>query len=401
MNKVYQLKSPILNYDWGDKQALFNLFAIENPQNLPQAEIWMGAHSKAPSEVLLENDSISLLEFIDRDPVACLGQKAATEFANKLPFLFKVLAAGKPLSIQSHPNLSQAKAGYDAEEQLAIPLDAFERNYKDDNHKPELICALTQFEALNGFRRIEQIIALFELIDTPLLVKPLAQLKASQDKAGLKEFYRWLMSLSQKDSLVLTQAAVVAAKLQADNKAYQTLDYLNEFYPNDIGILCALLLNVITLSPGEAMYLEAGEYHAYLSGVGMEIMANSDNVLRGGLTSKHVDKAELLKVLSFNYGDLDILTAQSTAQDAEKEYRTPAREFSLSVINLEASQNVDCQVTSVEILFCSRGKGELFCSGNTLPIEKGHSYLVPASVGQYSVIGDVQIFRSRIPQHLS
>ncbi len=398
MNNIFPLQNDIQNYGWGDKTALNELFGIENPSNEPQAEIWMGAHPKAPSTVVQGDVKTSLFEAIKASPVTILGENVAQDFNNQLPFLFKVLNAGEPLSIQSHPSLAQAKVGFELENKAGIALDAFNRNYKDDNHKPELICALTPFKAMNGFRQISHLIALLEQIDSDILAIALTEFKQNATTEGLKHFYTWMMNLAGDDVLALTNAAISTAQNNEDDLAFATLLYLNSFYPNDIGIMCAIMLNVVELQPGQAMYLDAGELHAYLKGVGMEIMANSDNVLRGGLTPKHVDVPELLSTLSFNHGDVDILTPNATDNCCERMYATPVSEFDFSVIELACDCQCTYPVNSVEILFCAQGGGTITSELGSQDIKVGQSFIVPANVNAYQLSGEMKVFKASVPQ---
>jgi len=219
----------------------------------------------------------------------------------RLPFLFKVLASAKPLSIQAHPNRAQARQGFARENELGIPLDAPNRNYKDDNHKPEIICALTPFWALIGFRKIEEMIDLLERLQIHSLEKEIDILRAQPNSAGLKDFFRAVMTLDKQSKEEAVGEALVSAEARADEDPVSSwMIKLHQEYPGDIGVLSTVLLNLIRLEPGDALYQSAGELHAYLEGVGMELMANSDNVLRGGLTPKHVDVPELLNTLNFS-----------------------------------------------------------------------------------------------------
>ena len=397
MTKIYELENIIQDYAWGDKNALKELFGIENPDSKPQAEIWMGAHPKAPSMVIDGGNRISLIDFVDNDPDSVLGGKVSADFSGKLPFLFKVLCAGEPLSIQSHPSLEQAKIGYAKDDAAGIDLSAFNRNYKDDNHKPELICALTPFKAMNGFREISEIIALLEELNLDSVKEALAELTANPNKEGLKKFYTWMMSLEKSDVMALTAEAITACEGKKGNQAFDTLIFLNTFYANDIGIMCAIMLNVVDLEPGQAMYLDAGELHAYIQGTGMEIMANSDNVLRGGLTPKYVDVPELLSTLSFNSGKVKILTPQPTSLACESMYSTPVPEFDFSVIEVSGNEFVSATERTVEILFCGKGKGIITVDGSDVVLSPGKSYLVPASVSYYSITGDVTVFKGNVP----
>lgn len=397
MGKVFELENIIQDYAWGDRYAFNKLFGVENPNNGPQAEIWMGAHPKAPS-ILIDGDKrIPFSEYIANDPAGVLGEKVAKRFSNQLPFLFKVLAAGKPLSIQSHPTLEQAKIGFEKDNAAGIPLKAFNRNYKDKNHKPELIYALTKFKVLDGFRRVEVIIDLLEKIDIPMVREPLELFKLSPNRDGLIEFYTWMMNLSADEVITLTNDAVSYGQKHVGELPFDTLLQLNSFYPNDIGIMCAIMLNVVVLEPGQAMFIRAGVLHAYIEGTGMEVMANSDNVLRGGLTTKYIDVPELLSTLSFYTGDVKILPPQPAEREWETLYHTHAKEFDFSVIEPKGNTFYSGHNRSVEILFCGKGKGEMVVDDLRMGITVGQSFLVPASVEGYSISGDVTVYKACVP----
>lgn len=397
---VLPLENPIKNYKWGSKTAIAELLGVPNEKGEPQAELWMGMHPMAPSAVVLDGEKISLSDIIQRNPEKMLGSKTSKEFSGKLPFLFKILAAGDPLSIQAHPNLEQAKAGYARENEAGIAADAFKRSYKDDNHKPEIICALTPYWAMNGFRGLPDMLKLFEKINISALKPLLDELKKSPDKTGLKKFFSSLMQMGQaeKEKTVL-QAVRFAEACKEEDPVYTWIKTLNQYYPGDIGVLSPILLNLVQLQPGEAMYLPAGELHAYLKGVGVELMANSDNVLRGGLTPKHIDIPELLKVLTFHSGDVRILKPVPIS-GAESVYQAPAKEFRLSVINLEG--NGPCSITDnrqASILICTEGSTELTCGkdGIKASLEKGESLFVPASVQVYSLSGKGTVYKAAVP----
>ncbi len=290
MRTIKLLKNTIQKYAWGSPTAIPELLGEQNPSHEPRAELWMGAHPKAPSFVNFDGQWLSLTELIAKYPQEILGNDVALAFNNKLPYLFKVLAAAKPLSIQAHPSLNQAKEGFERENDRGIALDAPNRNYKDDNHKPECICALSPFWAMYGFRNIPDILALMGKNCPVGLAGELDLLKKQPDSRGLKRFFTDLMTMdSQRQKRVVDEAVQNANQYSDEDFAFHWMTRLADEYPTDIGILAPLLLNLIELKPGEALFLPAGEFHAYLEGVGMELMANSDNVLRGGLTAKHID----------------------------------------------------------------------------------------------------------------
>ena len=400
-DKPLRLKNRIQEYDWGSRTAIRSLLGLSVPGGKPIAEIWMGAHPKAPSEVEINGIKRSLDKLIAEDPVSILGKKVVDKFSHELPFLFKVIAAEKPLSIQVHPNKDQAISGFNKENALGIPLSAPERNYKDKNHKPEILCAITKFEALKGFRKIEEMILLMERVVPSVLKRDLAALKERQDFYGLRSFYTSIMKMDEDKKTIAIRELVDKAKLYQDvDPAYSLVLKLNEIFPMDIGVFSPLVLNRITLGVGEAIYLPAGELHAYISGVGVELMANSDNVLRGGLTHKHVDVDELLNIVKFNYGPAQIITPID-ARDCEAIYTAPAEEFILSVIKLENGKNFISldENRPAEIMILIDGEAEIrdVKKGNILKLKKGDSILIPSAMPQYIISGVATIYKASVP----
>jgi mannose-6-phosphate isomerase len=289
---VLALEGTIRPYEWGSPTAIPELLGVE-PDGAPAAELWFGAHPDDPSGV--PEHGRDLAAMIADDPAGILGEQVVDRFGPRLPFLLKVLAADKALSIQVHPTLEQAQAGFAAEEAAGIPRDAPERNYRDPNHKPELICALTPFEALCGFRPIEQTLAVLEELGVPELGF-VADLLRGPD--GLRAAFTAVLTHSDPAGLVAALVDRVGA-LGRHNGTARAVRVAAQDFPGDVGVVLALLLNYVRLEPGEAIYLAAGNVHCYLRGTGIEIMANSDNVLRCGLTPKHVDVPELLKITDF------------------------------------------------------------------------------------------------------
>ena len=400
MSGICLFKNTIQEYAWGSYTAIPELLGNDSPANTPQAELWMGAHPKAPSKLKCNGKWRSLLELIDKNPRGILGEKVAQKFKNRLPYLFKVLAAGKPLSIQAHPSLGQAKEGFERENRLGIPLDAPNRNYKDDNHKPECICALSAFWALNGFRKISAMISLLDRICPPGLTKELDLLRRKPDSDGLKNFFQTVMTMDRKSQKRIVDDAVKNARpVKGDNKAYQWMINLYKEYPSNIGVLSPIILNLICLEPGQALFLPAGTLHAYLDGVGIELMANSDNVLRGGLTPKHVDVKELLNVLNFEERDVNILKMEKI-NPCERRYESNAQEFSLSVIAVKTdTEYYSPGKRCVEILLCTDGDAVVvdFAENNSVDIKKGMSILIPAVVEKYSIKGDAVFYKAAVP----
>ncbi len=400
MRTIKLLKNTVQNYAWGSPTAIPELLGEQNPSHEPRAELWMGAHPKAPSFVNYNGQWLSLAELITKYPQEILGNDVALAFDNKLPYLFKVLAAAKPLSIQAHPSLNQAKEGFERESERGIAMDAPNRNYKDDNHKPECLCALSPFLVMYGFRNIHDILALMGKNCSGELAGELDLLKQQPDSRGLKRFFTDLMTMDcQRQKRVVDEAVQNAHQYSDEDFAFHWMTRLSNEYPTDIGILAPLLLNLIELKPGEALFLPAGELHAYLEGVGMEVMANSDNVLRGGLTPKHIDVPELLKVVNFKPRPVNILEAVKKNKN-ERVYASNADEFVLSVVSISAgSPYQSLESRSVEIMLCTEGAAYLKDKGSQeiINIKKGDSAIIPAAVIGYSITGDALIYKAAVP----
>jgi mannose-6-phosphate isomerase len=400
MNSISILKNKVQAYTWGSYTAIPELLGTDSPFSTPQAELWMGSHPKAPSLVDCAGKWVSLEKLIQKNPQAILGKAVASKFGGKLPYLFKVLAAAQPLSIQAHPSPIQAKQGFERENRLKIPLDAFHRNYKDENHKPECICAMTHFWAMKGFRNIPEMLSLMAIVRPIDLSKELDNLKQRPSPQGLKSFFQAIMNMDRKrQKKIVNNAVAMAKKHVEDDYVFQWMIDLNKKYPSDIGVLSPILLNLVYLEPGQAMFLPAGELHAYLDGVGIELMANSDNVLRGGLTKKHVDVEELLNVLNFNEGETEVLPV-TQINHCERIYESRAEEFVLSAINLQAGTTYHSPAKrSVEILLCMDGNAMISDLESRMKIDlpKGRSVLIPAVVKKYRIKGDATIYKASVP----
>jgi mannose-6-phosphate isomerase len=400
MKHIYRLKNEIQEYEWGSRTDIAALMGKPAPSDKPQAELWMGAHSSASSMIDINGRWLSLETAIAENPAGILGQATAKKFANKLPYLFKVLAAARPLSIQAHPNLAQAREGFTRENDAGIPLDAPWRNYKDNNHKPEIICALKPFLALNGFRKIEEILLNLRLWCRLEMAAEIKKLEINSTSAGLQAFFEALVTLgSERKNRVIREVIQSVDRRPEEDPIRKSILALHQEYPCDMGVLAPLYLNLVQLKPGQAMYLPAGQLHAYLEGLGMELMANSDNVLRGGLTPKHVDVPELLKTLIFEGRDVEILSPEKVRQ-GELAYATPAREFVLSIVSVKAdSPFISAMNRSVEIFFCTDGDLDIknSVSGQTLALARGMSVLVAAAIEKYTIEGDGVLYKAAVP----
>lgn len=361
------LENPVRPYAWGSRTVIADLLGEQVPSPHPQAEMWLGAHPADPSRIVHgDGRRSSLLDAVAGDPGRLLGADRASRWDATLPFLLKVLAADEPLSLQAHPSIEQARAGFGREEAAGTPRDAAHRNYRDANHKPELICALTEFHALVGFRDPAATVVLLHALDVPELAPYTELLAAQPDADGLRALFTTWITLPQSllDTLVpALQAGCVrlagdSGELHAEAR---TVLELSERYPGDAGVLAALLLNRVSLEPGEALYLPAGNLHSYLEGAGIELMANSDNVLRGGLTPKHVDVPELMRVLDFRSGPPPVLTG--TPDGAWVRYDTPAQEFLL--------RRLDSDVDPIGIAVPDGGPRILLCTEGAACVRAG------------------------------
>ncbi|MFH8620261.1 mannose-6-phosphate isomerase, class I [Streptomyces sp. NPDC017979] len=362
-----RLTNPIRPYAWGSTTAIPALLGTA-PTGEPQAELWLGAHPGAPSHL----DRGPLDAVIAADPVRELGSRVVGAYGPHLPFLLKLLAAGAPLSLQVHPDLAQAREGYAAEERAGIPVDAPHRNYKDANHKPELICALTPFDGLCGFRAPAASADLIAGLGVDSLKPYVDVLHAHPEDAALREVLTAVLTAERTAvAETVAEAAAAATRLGGPYAPYAQLAH---HYPGDPGVIAAMLLNHVRLQPGEALYLGAGVPHAYLDGLGVEIMANSDNVLRCGLTPKHVDVPELLRVVRFEATDPAVLRPEASPS-GEEVYDTPAPEFRLSR-HVLAADATPCDVTAPgpQILLCTAGR----VTAGELTLAQGESVFVPA-----------------------
>ncbi|MGW6739120.1 mannose-6-phosphate isomerase, class I [Streptomyces sp. NPDC055013] len=379
-----RLDNTVRPYAWGSTTAIPKLLGAE-PTGEPQAEMWMGAHPGAPSRT----ERGTLVEVIEADPERELGEATVAKFGPRLPFLLKILAAGAPLSLQVHPNLEQAKEGYEDEERRHIPVDAGHRNYKDANHKPELICALTEFDGLCGFRDPIAAADALDGLGVDSLKPYVDLLHAHPEDAALREVLTAILTADPDEmARTVADAAAACARLGGDYAPYADLAH---HYPGDPGVIAAMLLNHVRLQPGEALFLGAGIPHAYLSGLGVEIMANSDNVLRCGLTPKHVDVPELLRVVRFEAGDPGVLRPEASP-DGEEVYETPIDEFRLSRYVLpEGTTAHDVTRATPQILLCTAGSVRI----GEHDLTPGRSVFVPAGE-KAEVSGAGTVFRATV-----
>ena len=380
-----QLEGAIRKYDWGSTSSIPSLLGCAE-DGKPWAELWLGAHPSAPSVV--GESRTPLDELIAADPAAQLGT-AVTDRFGSLPFLFKVLAAAAPLSLQAHPSVPQAEAGYAREDAAGIPIDAPNRSFRDRFHKPELICALTDFHALCGFRDPVATLDVLATIDTAALDPIRDRLAVFSDVDGLGPLLEYLLTLPATDAAALVAPVVAACGVpgsdrHADVRAMAAA--LGERYPGDAGVVTALLLNLVHLKPGEALFLGAGSLHAYLGGTGVEIMANSDNVLRGGLTTKHIDIPTLLEVVDAR--PIEPVVQRPALVRGIASYDTPVPEFLLDRLDLDGSATV----SGPAILLCTDGAVD----AGSFSLERGAAAWLPAGDGIVELRGRGTVYRAGV-----
>ncbi len=379
------LQGVVRHYDWGSESEIPSLLGVA-ADGRPWAELWLGAHPSAPSTV--GSTGTPLDELIGSDPEGALGSDVNSRFGS-LPFLLKVLSAAAPLSIQAHPSLSQAVAGFERENAAGIPIDAPNRSFRDRNHKPELICALTRFEALSGFRVPQLTLELLETINTAAL-DPVRSRLAGHTSESMADLLEWMFQLDGAAAAAMVDSVVESCRAADGPRFAAEREMALELaarYPGDIGVLTALLLNRVVLAPGEAMFLGAGSLHAYLRGTGVEIMANSDNVLRGGLTPKHIDVRSLLEVVDARPVEPEIQAPETSSPITR--YRSPVPEFSLTRYMVDGSLPID---RGPAILLCTDGWVHL--GHHTL--DKGEAMWLPAGTEQVSADGRGTLFQAGV-----
>tara|TARA_Y100000588_G_scaffold111297_1_gene122036 strand:+ start:375 stop:1571 length:1197 start_codon:yes stop_codon:yes gene_type:complete len=390
----FKIDNEIKNYDWGSRTSIKNMFNISNPYDHPQAEIWMGAHPNGCSKIANTGELLS--NVINNDKVGTLGEKVVSEF-NDLPFLFKVLAAEKPLSIQVHPNKHNSEVGFAKENKIGIAQNAPNRNYKDGNHKPELLYALTSFRAMNGFRPIRDILTIFDELGLSTIVGIVDLLRKEQNSSGLREFFYLIMSLNLKEkNRVLDELKTIEPKKLKSTLTRDAFSYsevFSEYYPGDIGILSPFILNIVDLQPGEAMFLFPETPHAYVEGTALEVMANSDNVLRAGLTPKYIDLDELIENVNFEPVEPSDLKMLPQLYGNRKVYPIPVIDFGFEVVNIEHGYDCELYTKSLEIIFCIEGDVRLYNNDDFLVLKTGESAFIRHDAINYSLRGSGKLGR--------
>jgi mannose-6-phosphate isomerase len=411
---VLRLHGAVQHYDWGGCDFIPDLLGIANSERKPFAELWMGAHPLAPATADVAGIAIPLNQLIAEAPDEILGPSASANFGGKLPYLFKVLDVAKMLSIQAHPTKEQADAGFARENAAGIDLQAPERNYKDENDKPEVAVALTEFWMLHGFRPLDQIAEALRTI--PELYSIMPEFSDRLVRAGdfaqarldlLCDLYRTVMTMPQ-DRVDVLLNGLVARLSRTPPRDKNDPDYwaarAGETFSQadghrDRGIFSIYLLNLVHLQPGQGTFQPAGTLHAYLEGVTVELMANSDNVLRGGLTRKHVDVPGLMRILTFD-SDIPRVLVGEPAGGSEWVYRTPSKDFELSRIDLAPSvQYLGRATDGPDSIIILDGTATLTASGQSYPLARGAIVLAPFGM-QYVVnasVAPAMLFKASVP----
>lgn len=432
------LQGRIRDYSWGSRNAIPELFGLEGGHD-PIAELWLGAHPLAPSLIahdprtpvlnLGELDDAggrdggavtgagsgtgagpdsnagaaqTLSEYIATDPTRVLGADVVARHGSELPFLLKLIAPAQPLSLQVHPSKEQAKEGFDREEAEGIPADAKHRCYPDANHKPELVYALTKFEALVGFRSPRRIMGVLADLDTKLACDLRACIRQQPNATGVRRAFAALLSEESRPSEAEVMEVVAACKARpADESPSQRADLIvervAEHHPGDPGVVASLLLNPVTLNPGEALFTPAGTVHAYLSGIGVEIMAASDNVLRAGLTPKHVDVPELLRVIN-TVAAPPIRIAPERTTSVQSTFYVPVDDFELSVIELrDANRTEIVRGVGPRVLLCLQGAVDAMAGDQRVLLNTGQAVFLDADDGEVRVRGAGRLVQADVP----
>lgn len=396
---MHLLRGAVRNYAWGSRTAIADFSGKSSPTAHPEAELWLGAHPGDPAYLQSEAGESSLLAAIEADPAGQLGADVVARFGPTLPFLAKVLAADEPLSLQAHPSADQAVDGFEREERAGIAVSAANRNYRDRCHKPELIVALGPFDALAGFRTVARSVELMRALAVSALDPYINLLAGQSDADGLRALFTTWITLPHPELEVLVPAVLDGAVGYVRSGATEFADEaktileLGELYPGDAGVLAAMLLNRIRLDAGDGIYLPAGNLHAYLRGIGFEVMANSDNVLRGGLTPKYVDVPELLRVLDFTPTDGTPIRPRVVGDGLESVYDTPAPEFAVSTLRLDGSR-LGCPVdapadhSGPQVLLCTEGEIDVRAKAGSLTLVRGAAAWVAADDGPIELIAE-------------
>lgn len=404
-----RLRGAIKDYAWGSAVAIPKMFDLP-PSRGPVAEIWLGTHPLGPAELADgivynpegEPAEQNLLDYIDRDPEGCLGT-TLSRLGSSLPYLLKLIAPDQPLSLQVHPSRAQARRRFDDEEAAGVDIADPERNYLDRNHKPELLLAVTKFEAIAGFRAPRRVMEVVGGLPCTIADTLLKFLSDDMSPAGMRACFEYLLSdetrpsLEEVDQLVQGCRERLRTGTSPSARADRIVNHLAAYYPGDPGIVASLLLNPVTLQPGEALFVPAGTVHAYLAGTGVEIMANSDNVLRAGLTSKHIDVPELLTTVDYTAAP-PIRIAPEHVSEVTRTYYAPVDDFELSVTELtDWMTERPLPGRGPRILLALSGAIKVSTKEQGITLNLGEAAFVRADEGNLQVQGVGTLIQADIP----
>ncbi|TDH25618.1 mannose-6-phosphate isomerase, class I [Segetibacter sp. 3557_3] len=393
-NEILKLRGKVQHYAWGGFDYIPALLQVDNPEHKPYAEYWMGAHPGAPSLVQRGADEVPLNTLIASDPATYLGQEVYDDFG-ELPYLFKVLDVREMLSIQVHPTREEAIKGFDAEEAAAIPINAADRNYKDRNHKPEVMVALGEFWLLHGFKTRDKLLKVLNEVEAFHFLIP-------DFGEGYYQLYKTVMELPQEQVDEILRPLVQQALANDDTLPGQPAYWIRKLYSTgqeltniDRGIFSIYFFNIVQLQAGEAIFQGAGVPHAYLQGQNIELMANSDNVLRGGLTPKHIDVPELLKHTLFEGIEPNVLKGE-VLSGGEVNYPCPVSDFAISKIDLLPELRHTATSNSAEIFIVT--EGELRTVNVYHRFKKGDCFFVPPATSyELETTSGCTLFKAFVP----
>lgn len=400
---MWELEGHIQHYAWGSGTALPEFLGRE-ADGTPWAEVWYGAHPLAPSALA---GGRRLNDAIRADPRRLLGEGVLRAFGDRLPYLLKVIAPERPLSLQVHPDREHAAESFAAENAAGLPLDSPLRNYRDDNHKPEMLVALTRFTALCGFRTPRRAATIMDGLGTPLTERLHALLLEHPTAHGTRAAFRTLVAASLRPGPGAVDEVVAACRARLESgrspspRIDRTVLLLAEHHPGDPGVVAALLLNPVTLQPGEAMFVPAGALHAYLSGTGVEIMAASDNVLRAGLTPKKVDAEEMLQCVSVAAAP-PLRVAPERQNPHSVAYYAPVDDFELSLVTLADAPGSFQPRHAVpgsgpRVLLALEGEMLLQSARGRHVLAAGSAVFVPADAGDLRAGGAGRLVQASVP----
>ncbi len=395
---MHRLSPASQNYSWGSTTAIASLggYAATGEQ---VAELWYGAHARASAVLEGDNGAISLRDHISANGPAVLGRDIASRFGTELPFLLKLIAPDAPLSLQVHPSAEQAALGWLREERAGVSVDAGERSFRDHNHKPEMVYALTEFEAVSGFRAPRRVLEILAGLQSPLVEKTVERLRHGASSQGMRSAFEYvLLGARDRNEDVNSVVDQIRSRLARGDSPSEHTDTIAlriaAHYPGDRGILASLLLNPVTLSPGEAMYVPAGCVHAYLSGLGVEVMASSDNVVRAGLTPKYVDARTLLDIVDVRPAPPIRLAPERSRAGVEVFY-APVEDFELAVITAGNSP-IDLGGSGPRIVLAIEGQVELTRDGQRLSLSPTQAAFVNDGE-RVDVSGHGRVVRASVP----